>query len=242
MIKNSKLFLSCVGLGMASCIGTASATENLVLFKIHDVTPVKNEDGNITSCNIGATFYNRSEAEVSNASLKLVWEDDVVANAINQEERNDREARRANNKRVPRYNTATYTSRDIVMDLRLPVLKPGQQVTLKSKVQTDRCYLLLNDMEIDIQKCTHATKNAPSATSGKNTNNCGNLFRYISPKTPDYYSEFKDVSYQEQDSQDRLEENRQKQGVNKLFKETIDSLNSLSQKLQQTRPSVDEGE
>ena len=75
MNKNAKLFITCLGLGMASYINVAAAASDAILFKIHDVVPVKNADGNVVSCDVGATFYNRTEKEINNASLNLIWAD-----------------------------------------------------------------------------------------------------------------------------------------------------------------------
>lgn len=237
MNKNAKLFITCLGLGMASYVNVAAAASDAILFKIHDVVPVKNADGNVISCDVGATFYNRTDKEINNASLNLIWADEVVADAINQEERNAREAKRLNRRNVARYNTATYNSRNVTMSLRLPSMKPLQQVTLKSKVVTDRCFLLLNDMEVEVTDCGTATEG--KTVSGRNNNNCSNLFRFISPKNAEYYSEFKPISIDEQKAQEQDASDKQKQEVNTLYKETIDSLAALSKKFTETRPDTE---
>ncbi len=235
MNKNAKLFITCLGLGMASYINAAAAASDAILFKIHDVVPVKNADGNVVSCDVGATFYNRTDNEVSNAALNLIWADEVVADAINQEERNAREARRQN-RRTSRYNTATYNSRNVTMSLRLPPMKPYQQVTLKSKITTDRCFLLLNDMEIDVTNC--GTAGEGKTVSGRVNNNCKNLFRYISPKNAEYYSEFKPVSSEEQSAQEQSESDQQKQEINNLYKEAINSISALSKMMSSSRSKI----
>ena len=236
MNKNAKLFITCLGLGMASYVNVATAASDAILFKIHDVVPVKNADGNVISCDVGATFYNRTANEVSNVALDLIWADEVVADAINQEERNAREAKRQN-RRTARYNTATYNSRNVTMSLRLPPMKPYQQVTLKSKIATDRCFLLLNDMEIDVTNC--GTAGEGKAISGRVNTNCSNLFRYISPKNAEYYSEFKQISPEEQSAQEQSESDQQKQEINNLYKETIGSIASLSQRMSDSRPGTE---
>ena len=235
MNKNAKLFITCLGLGMASYINAAAAASDAILFKIHDVVPVKNADGNVVSCDVGATFYNRTDNEVSNAALNLIWADEVVADAINQEERNAREARRQN-RRTSRYNTATYNSRNVTMSLRLPPMKPYQQVTLKSKIATDRCFLLLNDMEIDVTNC--GTAGEGKTVSGRVNNNCKNLFRYISPKNAEYYSESKPVSSEEQSAQEQSESDQQKQEINNLYKEAINSISALSKMMSSSRSKI----
>ena len=181
-------------MGLASFIGFANAADNVVLFKIHDVVPVKNADGLIVSCDFGATFYNRSPNEVNNTSLNLVWADEVVADAINQEERNNREAQRTNRRNTPRYGTATYNSNTVSLNLRLPPLKPNQQVSLKSKVATDRCFLLIEDMDININSCNVVPQNGDMTVVTNSPDMCQNLFRNVSPKSSEYYADFLPVS------------------------------------------------
>lgn len=237
MNKNAKLFITCLGVGMASYINMASAASDGVLFKIHDIVPVKNPDGKVTSCEVGATFYNRTDKEISNAQLKLIWADEVVADAINQEERNVREAKKQNLRNLPRYNTATYNSRDVTLDLRLPTMKPYQQVTLKSKIATDRCFLLLNDMDIDVTNCGTA---AEGDKSGRMSSACDNLFRYIGPRNEEYYSEFKPISLDQQNAQEQSESDKKKQEINTLYKETVANITGLSQRLAASRPQLEE--
>ena len=240
MNKNAKLFAACLGLGMASCINAAAAAADAVLFKIHDIVPVKNADGNVVSCDVGATFYNRTANEVTNASLNLIWADEVVADAINQEERNAKEAQRLNRRNVARYNTATYNDRNVTMSLRLPPLKPYQQVTLKSKVVTDRCFLLLNDMEIEVTNCgTSADTGKSGVSSRAAAAACSNLFRFVGPKSPEYYSEFRPVSAEEQNAQEQNQSDQQKQEINSLYKETVSSINVLAKKMANSRPVSD---
>ena len=238
MNKNAKLFITCLGLGVASYINTASAASDGVLFKIHDVVPVKNADGIVASCEVGATFYNRTDKEISNAALNLVWTDEVIVDAINQEDRNMREARKQNRQNLPRYNTATYSSSNVTLDLRLPMMKPHQQITLKSKIATDRCFLLLNDMEIKVTNC--GTAGDDKNIYGRGTADCSNLFRYISPKNPEYYSEFKEVSSEEIAAQEQSESDRKKQEINTLYKETVNSITALSERLASSRPKTEE--
>lgn len=230
MSRKSKLFISCLSIGLAASISSALASEDAVLFKIHDVVPIKNADGNVVSCDLGATFYNRTDKEISNAALNLVWADEVVAEAINQEERNIRESQRISRKNSPRYNTATYNSRNINLNLRLPTLKPHQQITLKSKVVTDRCFLLLDDMEVNITKC--------GIGDDVNAKSCANLFRFIGPKNAEYYSEFQKISVDQQVAQHNDKTDKQKQEVNSLYKEAINEINALSKQIKDARANV----
>ncbi|MBE6452506.1 MAG: hypothetical protein E7012_03335 [Alphaproteobacteria bacterium] len=234
---NRKLFVSCLALGMATCIGWANAADDAILFKVHDIMPVKDADGRVTSCELGATFFNRSKGEVTNTELNLTWTDDVVVDAINQEERNARENKRANRKDVPRYSTASANSKDVVLNLRLPPLKANQQVTLKSKINTDRCFLLLNDLDVDVINCSSTIVNNGKKEIDKSA--CKELFRFVGPKSQEYYYEFKEISIDEAIIQDDNKIESKKNELNSLYEDTIKSLNNASKKLRDAMPNTD---
>ena len=223
------------GCGMASCISWAQAANEAVIFKIHDVVPVKDADGRVVSCELGATFFNRTESEVTNTSLNLIWADEVVAEAINQEERNARESQRSNRRSSPRYNTATYNTRDVTLNLRLPPLKANQQVTLKSKLVTDRCFLLLNNVEVNVLNCSTSSTENNKKVVDKNT--CKDIFRFVGPKSSEYYHDFKEISLEDIIAQEDKKIEDQKKDLTTVYEETLKVLNDVSTKLKNSTPA-----
>ncbi|MBE6458852.1 MAG: hypothetical protein IJW72_04590 [Alphaproteobacteria bacterium] len=234
MTKTNKLLLCALSCGLVSFIGNVSAAEDTVLFKVHDIVPVKNADGNVVSCDIGATFYNRTANEIKNASLNLVWTDEVIGEAINQEERSAKEAQRANRRNTPRYNTASYTDKSIVLKLRLPPLKSYQQITLKSKVNTNRCFLLLNDMEIDVLNCGNSSGDKNTKSPSFVQSNCDGLFTYISPASPEYYNDFQAISVAEQTAQEDTLLQSKKDALNSAYQDALKQLDEVNKTLDGT--------
>lgn len=234
MTKTNKLLLCALSCGLVSFIGNVSAAEDTVLFKVHDIVPVKNADGNVVSCDIGATFYNRTANEIKNASLNLVWTDEVIGEAINQEERSAKEAQRANRRNIPRYNTASYTDKSIVLKLRLPPLKSYQQITLKSKVNTNRCFLLLNDMEIDVLNCGNSSGDKNTKSPSFVQSNCDGLFTYISPASPEYYNDFQAISVAEQTAQEDTLLQSKKDALNSAYQDALKQLDEVNKTLDGT--------
>lgn len=227
MKKTSLTFIKCLSIGLVSFIGTAKAADNAILFKIHDIVPVKNENGNVVSCDLGATFYNRTGSAVSNAAINLVWEDDVVSEQIDQEEREDRENIRLSRRNISRFNTADYSDRSVSLSLKLPPIKPYQQVTLRSKVNTDRCFLLLKEMEVEVSNCGTAGNGAGAGAIGQNSA-CENLFRHVSTDSPEYYTEFQVITPEEQTVQELTELESKKVEIEKVYNETMDVINQLN--------------
>ena len=230
-MKNKAKFLTsvlmtpflCATIANAEPETTTSAPAEVVLFKIHDIVPEKDADGKVLYCNIGATFFNRTKSDLANVAMNLVWEDEVISDTIEQEERSLREQRRANPRAATsRYPTSALNDRTITMSLRLPPIKMNQQVSLKAKVSTERCFLLLNDMEINISNCG----NIDGATKG--SRDCNNLFRYISPKMPEYYQEFKEKSLEEETAEEDSLLDTTKKEMEESYNETIQAIRNIT--------------
>lgn len=196
-----------------------------VLFKVHDIIPEKDADGNVVYCNMGATFFNRTKQNITNAALKLVWLDEVVSDVIDQEERAEKEAQRINSKQARnRYPTSSITDENIEASLKLPQIKANQQVSLKTKVDTDRCFLLLNDMDVEVVNCGTAGAGAGVA----NRQSCNNLFRFVSPKMPEYYTEFKEISLEEQLKNEAEEVVKGEKEVIEVYENTLNILRNTA--------------
>ncbi len=217
-----EIMLPLLALGFVVTAGTVRAAENTVLFKIHDVVPIKNSDGLVTSCELGATFYNRSGTEISNATVNLLWHDEVVADTIEQEQRKERENKRLKRTTNSRYKTADLSSKDIMLTLKLPTMKPQQQVSLKSKVTTDRCFLLLNDVEVNVSNCR------TGASTGSSGESCQNMFQHVTTSNPEYYSEFRAVSADEIIDAENAQIEKQKNDVQSLYNESLNEINQIT--------------
>jgi hypothetical protein len=229
MNGKAKLFMSILGLGAVLTALPAIAQEKSVslggiLFKIQDVTPEKNADGSVKYCSLRATFINRTSVDVVNAALALTWHDDVIGDAIDAEERAANEAKRNGSQAAsPRYSTAGFTSKSVQASLKLPPLKSGQQISLKTNVATDRCFLLLNDMDINVTNCGSADMIDKSSQRG-----CTDLFRYVSPKEEEYYVEFSDVTPQQQQALEASQINELKKGIDTAYSDALASIQAIT--------------
>ena len=214
-----------LGLGVAdvkAAQNNGEESKKEIIFKIHDVVPEKNADGIVVYCNVGATFFNRTGKNISNLSVSLVWNDDVIGEIIDIEDRAEREARRNKSKEPrSRYSTSSFTSKTVSADLKLPPVKENQQITLKTKVDTDRCFILLNEMDVFVTNC-----GTLGETSSKDT--CSNYFRYIGPKQGEYYTEFKEISWEEKLLQEDETVSQLQNDLNGLYDETIAVLDAIT--------------
>lgn len=202
MINSKKVFLGIFSLAIFSSIGSANAQEvpfyqsptienEAILFRINEITPVLNADKNVYACDFSTTFYNNSENGISGASLDLTWEDNSLEDIISDEMKGNMESRdRRINSVTARSNPST-----ISLSLEVPAIKSLGQSLIKSRIQTDRCFLLLNDPSMKVKSCRiNVPEESARARSSSSENICANLFKYVSPKDPEYYSDFKENS------------------------------------------------
>lgn len=226
---NAKYLLQIMALGLVwnatdvSAAPAKSGKESFgeIIFKIHDVVPEKNADGQVVYCNIGATFFNRTKADASNVSLDLVWNDSVIGDIIDIEDREEKESRREGSKEPrSRYSTAGFTSKKVSTLLKLPPIKMNQQITLKAKVDTDRCFILLEDMDISVVSCGTLSD---STSKGA----CNNYFRYVSPKLDEYYTEFKEISWEDQLVEEDNYIAEIQEEVDAIYKDAFDVIDNI---------------
>ena len=225
MFEKKKLFL-----GLLAAYAFVAATpvyaineNDAILVKIQDIKPVKNEHGVTTGCEFLSTIYNRTNEDLSELSFDLSWFDEAVQNTITQEKSIRRNGR--NNLR----STEDYISPDIVSTLNIPVLKKNSQKSMRGKITSDRCFILLEDAKINVSSCKKDGKD-----EDKNGLFCQSLFRYISSKSPEYYTDFLAVSVENQKELDNKTKERQSQELDTLFKNAEANLNKASRLLNTT--------
>ena len=202
-----------------------------VIYKIHDVSPVE-ENNEIKSCDFSITLYNRSSQMVSNLSLNLSWLDTVIDDKIKAEKNEkvyDEQGKVSGY--TGKSKTEEYTAKKISMDISVPPLSPEKQISIKANIKTDRCFLLLQKPTLTVQTCRFGN-NQSDATAGV----CKNMFKYISPDQGDYYTEFKVISYDNEQEQIDEQAQREKEELERIYENALssvrrinDTLNSMQQ-------------
>lgn len=218
--------LSFVSVIAAGSVCQAQVAEPEVIYKIHDVSPVK-EDNNVTSCDFSVTFFNRAPKMVSNLELSFSWLDEVIDNQIKAEKQEKVVDANGN---VAGYNgkskTEEYTAKRISVDFSVPPLASNKQVSIKSNIKTDRCFLLLQRPMLAVRNCRYG-----SSQSEETAGICNNLFTYISPEQGDYYTEFKPISYdqEKQDNEDKAM--KEKNELENIYENALSSVKRISESL-----------
>lgn len=240
MIGNKKNFVSALALVLAGglFISSAKAADEVILFKIHDVQPIKNDDGHLVGCDYNATFYNRSNTVLKSANLDFVWFDDTVNELAQQEQKKDEQKNSRKNSSQNKKKTSNVNSSDsfsVSSSIELTNLGAFQQKTIHSKLSSDRCFLLIGDVSLTASNCQ--TEGEKSSTSGNK--NCNALFQYVSPSNGEYYSEFKPISPDEEKLQQENQRVQQRNKINQAYGETLAQFKKVSEALSAIKGDVD---
>ena len=85
---------------------------------------------------------------------------------------------------------------------------------------------MFDNLKFDVSVCNvlgqEGSSNNRRARDTQNASNCAGLFAYVSSKHPEYYGEFKEISYEEQVEQEKSAEEKEMDAINTV-KETISS-------------------
>ena len=123
-----------------------------VLFKIHDIVSINQNDGMYQACDFFVTFYNRSDKDINGATLNLTWKDDALEEIIRNETKSSDERAAAQaeglqedyvhpgDENVPSY-TEKVSPQEISTTIEMPAVKAYEQVSVRSRLQTDRCFM-----------------------------------------------------------------------------------------------------
>lgn len=207
----------------------------VILFKIHHIKPVVDAEGTVSACEYTATFYNRTPVNIRQAKIQLGWTDkiselysvdnvDFDEKKIIDSEKNDEEeedaAPEAQKQSAANENLGTFRS-----TLSVPALGSLKQVSVRGQVDTDKCFALFDNIKFNVSSCSILGQDTTTETrrgrvdADKDQLNCAALFAYVNSKHPEYYSEFKQMSYEEQVAQEKSVEEQEKEMIQNISKE-----------------------
>ncbi|MBR1756551.1 MAG: hypothetical protein IJ738_03160 [Alphaproteobacteria bacterium] len=191
----------------------ASSDTEAILFRIENIEPIVNKDGLTDQCSYMMTVYNRTDKTVKNADLTLVWKDKI----------GDKYKIQGDEIKVASAEDAV---RVITTDVSIDNIAPRTQKSFANKVATDRCYLLLDNVEFKVSSCVDE--------DAKN-NNCASKFNYIDSKNPEYYSEFKDVPASVLAKQAEEEKERELTKVSDTIKSITETMDATEAELEKIK-------
>ena len=206
----------------------AEEEDEAILFKVHDIKPVKNSKDVVNACDFYVTFYNRSNKDINGAQLDLIWEDDSLLDIIDDEKEKSAEKNKNGENVAADFSYTQQTNPvQLTASVNMPAIKSFKQITVRQSIKTDRCYILLDNLSINVKSC--AVKQTGSSSSLGANNTCNGLFRFVSQESPEYYTDFKPVSYTTQKTADIRERANQEKEMEEQYKKAVQSMDALTQ-------------
>lgn len=211
-------------------VPAAEEEDEAILFKVHDVTPVKARSSDmVTSCDFYITFYNRSKKDINGAQIDLTWVDNSLSSVILDEKKNSAEKYADGETSDANYSyTQEKNPPQLTASVDMPAIKSYKQITTKQTIKTDRCYALLEDLTINVKSCAVKQSGGSSVVGNES---CNGLFRFISQENPEYYTDFQKISYTTQRNADVKARANMEKEMEEQYQQTIRNMDLLSQTL-----------
>ena len=188
-----------------------------VIFRIENIQPVKNKEGSIMSCSFVVTVYNRLDTMVKEANLNFVWQDNITGQYLKRID----ESSKLNPDEITSNFSSDFSANEpssslkgpgkfkpIIAPVKLFNIAPHSQKSFSNSVDTDKCFLLFDNLNYTIESCSLEGDEAIVKDNEViRSADCKDKFNYINSKNPEYYVEFGDVP--ENIVQDQVEEEKQ---------------------------------
>lgn len=160
----------------------ASSDAGAILFRIENIKPITNNDGLIDKCTFMVTAFNRMEKAVKEAKLNFKWTDNISGKYVID----------GTDIKV---NSGNDAKTEVTSDITLSDIAPHTQKSFEASVNTDKCFLLFDNLNYTVESCMNEGDKVEIKNSKvvSKTEGCKGNFDYIDSKNPEYYSEFKDV-------------------------------------------------
>ena len=197
-----------------------TSEEGAVIFRVEDIKPLTNENGLTDRCSFIVTVFNRMEQEIKEASLDFMWKDSISAKYKIADD---------DVKAVSKPEEALTI---ITKTVELEGILPHRQKSFEFVVETDKCFLLLDQLEYKVNSCiAEGDKIIMRNNRRIGVGSCMNRFDYINSQNPEYYSEFKDVPESVLQQQIEDAKKAELEGINKAYDGVVSSLDKINEEL-----------
>lgn len=201
----------------------ATTRNDAVIFKVHNVVPVS-QDGVVTGCDFTVSLYNRTPNNFRNFTLNLKWKDTVDErfefnsyvknilgnNAVDEE-------MKLFGKKTP--------SKPMETALKVSAFGANKQLSVKSHIDNEKCYLLLQQASYTVTPCDIARNTTDGTRSfGSDGKECTGLFQFVDVSNPEYFGEFKDISATELALQNQQLQSKELSDIDDVIAKIVENL------------------
>ena len=214
----------------------SSTRSDAVIFKVHDIVPVT-EDGVISRCDFTVTLYNRTNINFRSFTLNLEWKDSVdenfkfdqyVMSYISKDE-------------FAEFKDIVEKDKDSADVLKTQIVVNAfgadKQVSIKSSVNNEKCYLMLSDADFTVSPCetvrTTTLKSLEDLNKGKEE--CSGFFQLVNTSNPEYFGKFKNISASDEKEQEMESQKNALQSIDELINKVAKNMETATNALTSTK-------
>ena len=204
--------------------GDPTTRSDAVIFKVHNVEPVS-EEGVVTGCDFTVTLYNRTSLNFRSFTVNLEWEDKVderfkfdkyIEGVMTQEEL----------EKFKDVIKEEKNAKPLTSSITVNAFGADKQVSVRSHIDSEKCYLMLSDAKYTVSPCDIARKldesKGMSFTADKKE--CSDLFQFVSTKNPEYFGKFKRISLTEEAQQEQIAESHELSDIDIVIGKIVDNM------------------
>lgn len=200
----------------------ATTRNNAVIFKIHDITPVST-DGVVTGCDFIVTLYNRSAINFRNFSLNLKWHDSVDErfefNSYIKGVLGDKIT-----KQEEEFLGDNVKSEPMATSLSVNAFGANKQLSVKSHIDNDKCYLLLQQASFTVSPCDIVRNSSSKDNISSADKDCSTLFQFVDTSNPEYFGTFKEISATDVAMQAQEVHNKELSDIDVIISKIVENL------------------
>ena len=234
-------YLSAVVLGSAFLLsGNANAVEqknaeeattrnDAVIFKVHEIEPVL-KDGVVIGCDFSVTLYNRTSINFRSFTIDMGWKD-AVDDRFNFEQYMKAYVNPKEMEEHKKFLSQEPQSKPLSTKITVNAFGADKQITLRSHINSDKCFLMLSDAEYKVSPCDIVRSIDNEATKNVNSKECTQLFQFVNTSNPEYFGEFKNMSATELAAQEKSIEKGELADIDEIINKVVENLQSSDETL-----------
>ena len=220
-----------------------TSDEGKVIFRIENIKPIKNKQGNIRQCSYIVTAYNRMDTAIKEAELDFSWQDNITGKYIQKIDDSAKvtgdeiseqldsdlaEMKQNSNNSNNNQQKALPQFKPIQSSIKFFGINAHAQKSFSNTVDTDKCFLLFDNLKFQVKNCQLEGRKV-------NEGNCKDKFQYINSKNPEYYVEFSDVPESVVQDQIENEKNKEMSETNAKYNDIMSTLGKIDSTLNSMR-------
>lgn len=210
----------------------APTTRNdAVIFKVHDIKPIA-EDGVVKGCDYTVTLYNRTSINFRTFTVNLNWKD-----TVDERFQFDRYVESIVGKDEALKHKDFLIKKEISQPMQSAItvnaFGANKQISVKSHIDNEKCYLLLTDAEYTVTPCDIARSIDSTANfgGGIDSKDCTGLFQLVSTSNPEYFGQFKDTSATELAAKSEEADTKELTDIDSIITKIVDNLGTSDRTL-----------